>query len=102
MRDVLDFIYDEFGYPRPHFSVPFAVAYRFAAVMEWLDRFMPFDPLVTRSIVHLLEETGANNDKAKKLLGYAPQFHWRDTIRLQMSEMRWRREGAMRMARPLS
>jgi len=102
VREVIDFLYLEFGYPRPHFSVPFAMAYRFAALMEWLDRVMPFDPLVTRSIVHLLEETHANNDKAKRLLGYKPQFHWQDTIRLQMAEMRHRHEGLMRMARPIS
>jgi nucleoside-diphosphate-sugar epimerase len=100
VREIINFLHDEFGYPRPHFSVPFALAYAFAATMEWLDKLVPFDPLVTRSIVHLLEETGATNDKAAQLLGYAPQFNWQDTIRLQLSEMRWRNEPAMRMARP--
>lgn len=102
VREVIDFLHDEFGYPRPHFSVTFALAYRFAALMEWLDRFVPFDPLVTRSIVHLLEETGANNEKAKQLLGYEPKFNWRDTVCMQMAEMRRRNEGVMRMARPVA
>jgi len=101
VREVINYLHEEFGYPRPHFSVPFAVAYLFAAVMEWLNPLTPFDPLVTRSIVHLLEETGANNDKASQLLGYAPKFHWQDTIRLQVAEMRRRQSRPMRMARPV-
>lgn len=101
VREVIGFLHDQFGYPQPHFSVPFALAYPFAALMEWLDPIMPFDPLVTRSIIHLLEETHADNTKAQRILGYEPQYQWQETIRLQLAEMQQRQIQPMRMVKPI-
>jgi len=101
VRVVIDFIHHEFGYPRPHFSVPFWLAYPFAGLMEFINPLVPFDPLVTRSIIHLLEETHTNNDKARELLGYEPKYDWRDTVRLQLNEMNERQIHPMRMAKPV-
>jgi len=101
VRDVLTFLHREYGLPLPHFSVPFPAAYRFARLMEWLDPLVAWEPLVTRSIIHLLEETGASNEKARAVLGYAPQVGWRAAIHMQMAEMAQRQQGAMSMARPL-
>jgi nucleoside-diphosphate-sugar epimerase len=86
-RDVFRFINEEYGYPYPHFSVPFWFAYPFARLMEILDPFFSFDPLVTRSIVHLLENTNTDNEKAQLLLGYEPQVAWQEAVRKQIEEI---------------
>lgn len=100
VRALIDFLHTEFGLPRPHFSVPFPVAYAFAALMEAMDRIVPWEPLVTRSIVHLLEEVNADNRRAEQKLGYRPRVSWQDSVRAQMQEMAQRAEPPMRMHRP--
>lgn len=102
VREVIGFLHDEYGLPKPHFSVPFAIAYPFAWMMEKLDPLVSWEPLVTRSIVHLLEETGADNAKAEHLLGYRPTHPWREAIRAQMQEMAVRQKQPMSMARPIA
>lgn len=102
VREVIDFIHETWGYPRPHFSVPFSLAYPFARMMELMDPLVPWDPLVTRSIVHLLEEVDADNQQAIKQLGYRPQHDWRSALRRQITEMEQSQQGAMKMARPIT
>jgi nucleoside-diphosphate-sugar epimerase len=102
VREVLSFLHHAFGYPTPHFSVPFAVAYPFAWLMEKLDPLLPWEPLVTRSIVHLLEDTGADNRLAEARLGYRAQHHWQDAIRVQLAEMAERQHKPMAMIRPVA
>ena len=99
VRDVLTHLHDKHGLPLPHFSVPFAGAFAFAWLMEALDRIVPWDPLVTRSIIHLLQETSADNARAAQRLGYAPQHHWKQAIDRQMAEMATRQTKPMKMAR---
>jgi nucleoside-diphosphate-sugar epimerase len=100
-REVIELLHEEFGYPRPHFSVPFPAAYGFAWLMEKLDAFVPWEPLVTRSIVHLLEEVNVTNAEATKRLGYRPRVDWREAVRAQVREMAEREIRPMRMARPI-
>jgi nucleoside-diphosphate-sugar epimerase len=100
-RDVITFIHEEFGYPKPHFSVPFFMAYPFARLMELIDPIVPWEPLVTRSIIHLLEEVGVNNDKAGIKLGYKPKVGWKQAIREQVNEMDLRQTKPMHMYCPL-
>lgn len=102
VHDIILFLHSEFGYPKPHFSVPFSIAYPFAWLMEKLDPIVPWEPLIARSIVHLLEETNADNDKATAMLGYQPQHDWREAIRLQISEMGMYQTKAMSMAKPIT
>lgn len=102
VREVIEYLHDEFGYPKPHFSVPFPLAFAFAGLMELLDRVVPWDPLVTRSIVHLLRETGADNTRARELLGYIPACDWREAVKSQLDEMAQRQEQPMRMTVPIS
>ena len=64
VRQVIEFLHEEYALPLPHFSVPFAVAYPFAWLMEKIDPFVSWDPLVTRSVIHLLEEVAADNERA--------------------------------------
>jgi len=101
VKEVIDFIHHEFSYPAPHFSVPFIIAYPFAWLMEKLDPFVPWEPLVTRSIVHLLEEVNVNNQRAIEMLGYQPEHSWQDAVSKQISEMNNLQKSAMRMARPI-
>ena len=69
-------------------------------LMEKIDLLVPWEPLIVRSIVHLLEETGAGNERVTATLGYQPEYDWRDTIRLQVAEMQQRQQTPMRMAMP--
>ncbi|HEX7971546.1 MAG TPA: hypothetical protein VF501_04925, partial [Thiobacillus sp.] len=101
-REVITFLHDEYGLPKPHFGVPFALAYPFAWLMEKLDPLVPWEPLVTRSIIHLMEEVGADNAKAERLLGYRPRHDWHEAIRAQMQEMSARQSRPMSMAMPIA
>ncbi len=64
--------------------------------MEKLDPIVPWEPLITRSIIHLIEEVGVDNSKAERLLGYRPVHGWREAVRTQMAEM------AVRQTRPMA
>lgn len=99
-REVIDYISETFGYPRPWFSVPFPVAYSFAWLMEKLDAIVPWEPLITRSIVHLLEETQATNELARERLGYAPEINWKEAVHSQIEAMHRNPFTAMKMHRP--
>ena len=99
-REVINYISDNFGYPKPLFSVPFPAAYSFAWLMEKLDKVVPWEPLVTRSIVHLLEETHATNDKARERLGYVPEIHWKEAVHSQIEAMRRNEFKGMKLHRP--
>ncbi|MHB1671994.1 MAG: NAD-dependent epimerase/dehydratase family protein [Acidiferrobacter sp.] len=102
VREVITLLHEEHGLPCPHFSVPFGLAYPFGWLMERLDPIVPWEPLVTRSIIHLLEEVHVDNNKAARVLGYSPVYDWRDTVRTQLAEMRVRETRPMRMARPVT
>lgn len=99
MREVIHFLHTEFNYPEPHFSVPFFMAYPFAWLMEKIDPLVPWEPLIVRSIIHLLEDTHTDNKQATAALGYRPVHDWRDAIRLQVDEMKIRQHKPMKMAK---
>lgn len=101
VRQVIDYLHQSYGLPQPHFSVPFRLAYPFAWLMEKLDPWVSWDPLVTRSVIHLLEETHADNRRASERLGYRPKVDWRDAIRAQMTEMAHRQAHNMPMFRDI-
>ena len=101
VREVLNYIADNFNYPKPHFSMPFFAAYPFAWSMEKLNVIFPWQPLITRSLVHLLEETNANNDQAKELLGYIPEIHWKEAVHRQITEMHNNQFKNMKMFKPI-
>lgn len=100
-REVIEFIHHHYHYPRPHFSVPFKLAYGFARTMELLDSVVPWEPLVTRSIVHLMEEVDVNNARAEQYLNYHPAINWRESITNTIDEMLSTAGTAMSMVRPM-
>ena len=102
VRDVINYLHTKHGLPRPHFSVPFPVAFGFAWLMERLDPIVPWEPLVTRSIVHLMQESSVDNRRAADRLGYHPKHHWKQAVDTQLAEMALRQEKPMKMARPVS
>jgi nucleoside-diphosphate-sugar epimerase len=77
------------------------LAFAFAWLMEKLNPIVPWEPLVTRSIIHLLQETHADNARAELMLGYQPRYHWKEAIDRQLTEMAQHQGKAMSMARPL-
>ncbi len=100
VREVVDLLHSH-GYPKPHFNVPFPVAFAFARLMELFDPLVPWEPLVTRSIIHLLRDVHVDNRRAEEYLGYVPRHDWREAVEAQLTEMSVRRQEAMSMARPL-
>jgi len=102
VRQVIEFLRNEFGYPAPHFGVPFRLAYPFAWLMEAIDPIVPWEPLVTRSIIHLLEEVHADNRRAETRLGYRPRHPWQEAVRKQVAEMEVRQTRPMAMCRPIT
>ena len=101
VREVLHYLHEAHGFPLPHFSVSFPVAFAFAGLMEMLDPIVPWEPLVTRSIIHLLQETAVDNSRATERLGYLPKHHWKQAVDLQLAEMARMQTKPMSMARPL-
>lgn len=99
VREVIDLIH-EYGYPKPHFSVPFPMAFGFAGLMEIIDPIVPWEPLVTRSIIHLLREVNVDNKRAEELLGFIPKYDWREAVQATIKEMGERQKKSMSMARP--
>ena len=99
-REVINYIADNFNYPKPHYSVPFIAAYGFGWLMERLDPVVPWEPLITRSIIHLLENTGADNQHAREVLGYSPEIHWKESIHSQIEEMHRHQFKHMKMHMP--
>lgn len=97
VREIITFVHEEFGYPMPHFSVPFPLAYAFAWLMEKIDPIVGWEPLVTRSIIHFMEDKTVSNDRAEERLGYRPQSDWRQAVRRQITEMKRRQQKPMSM-----
>lgn len=81
-REVISFLAEEAGVPRPWFSVPFGAGYAFGWLMEALHPLLPGRmPFLTRSIVRLSEDWYSSNDHAHATIGYQPAKDWRQAIR---------------------
>ena len=96
-KEVFKYLHKKHGYPLPHFSVSFKVAYLFARFMRALYKVLPGDPLIVPSIVLLLEETHATNDRAKSVLGYEAEIDWRESVDVQIAQMQEEQKTNMRM-----
>jgi nucleoside-diphosphate-sugar epimerase len=99
VREVIEFLHEEYRHPKPHFSVPFPIAFAFGWLMEVIDPVTPWEPLVTRSIIHLLREVNADNRRAEEVLGYRPAHDWHEAVRAQVEEMKEKQKSPMRLAK---
>jgi len=97
-REVLTYINTKHKYPKPLFGVPFNIAYIFAWLMETIDPLVPWNPLIVRSIVHLLEEVNVNNSDVSKRLNYKPMVNWKDSVDKTISSMKKRQKVNMGMS----
>lgn len=88
MREVIDFVAAETGFPKPLYSVPYPAGYAFAWLMEKLLPVLPgSSPFLTRSIVHLSEDWFCPNGYAQRKLGYAAQKDWRTAVREHLADL---------------
>ncbi|MHB1092462.1 NAD-dependent epimerase/dehydratase family protein [Thiobacillus sp.] len=88
LREVVNFIATETGFPKPLYSVPYPAGYAFGWLMEKLHPVLPGYPFLTRSIVHLCEDWVCPSDYATRKLGYLPQKDWRATIREHLADLK--------------
>lgn len=87
-REVINFVADVTGTPRPRWSVPFWLAYVFAWLLEALHPILPGrEPLLTRSIVHVSEDWWCPTDRATRMLGYVPKKDWRVAAREALDDL---------------
>jgi len=88
MREVIDFIASETGFPKPLYSVPYPAGYAFGWLMEKLHPLLPgSSPFLTRSIVHLSEDWHCPNDYAQQKLGYLARKNWRTAVREHLADL---------------
>ena len=89
LREVVEFIATETGFPKPLYSVPYPAGYAFGWLMESLKPVMPgSSPFLTRSIVHLCEDWHCPNEYARKKLGYVPKKDWRSAVREHLADLK--------------
>lgn len=88
-REVIEFVADEAGAPRPFYSVPFISGYLFGWLMETLHPILPGKaPFLTRSIVHVAEDWPCATERARRKLGYTPRRDWRTAVREALTELK--------------
>ena len=89
MHEVINYISQKTGVPKPLYSVPYPAGYVFAWLMEKLFPLMPGKaPFLTRSIVHLAEDWNCNCEYAKQKLGYQPQKKWQTAMDEALDELK--------------
>ncbi len=89
LREVIEFVAAETGFPKPFYSVPYPAGYAFGWLMEALKPVMPgSSPFLTRSIVRLCENWFCPSDYARQKLGYTPKKDWRTAAREQLADLK--------------
>ncbi len=89
LREVIEFIAAQTGFPMPLYSVPYPAGYAFGWLMETLKPILPgSSPFLTRSIVHLCEDWVCPNDYAQRKLGYVPEKSWQIAVREHVADLK--------------
>ena len=89
MREVINYINNKTGVPKPLYSVPYPAGYAFAWLMEKLFPLMPGKgPFLTRSIVHLAEDWHCSGEYAKQKLHYQPEKSWQTAMDEALEELK--------------
>lgn len=98
MREFFGFVASETGLPRPHYSVSYPAAYAFGWLMEKLNRVLPGEPFLMRSIVFVSENWNASQDYAKQRLGFVATEDWRAAVREQLQQLSEERYSWLQLA----
>ena len=89
LREVITYIAQRAGVPKPLYSVPYPAGYAFGWLMEALNPILPgSSPFLTRSIVHLCEDWVCPNDYAQRKLGYVPQKGWKAAVDEHLADLK--------------
>lgn len=89
LREVVIYIAQQAGAPKPFYSVPYPAGYVFGWLMETLNPVLPgSSPFLTRSIVHLCEDWVCPNEYAFKKLGYMPRKDWKRAVDEHLADLR--------------
>ena len=88
LREVIHYIAEQTGVPRPLYAVPYSLGYGFGWLMETLHPLLPgSSPFLTRSIVHLCEDWYCPNDYAAEKLSYQPQKTWQQAVDEHLADL---------------
>lgn len=87
-REVIGFIADMAGVPRPRYSVPFWAGYAFAQLTELVARMTNTEPFLTRSLVYLSHDWPCEGTIAEREIGFLPTSDWRDEVREAIEALR--------------
>ena len=88
-REVISYIAELSGAPKPLYSVPYPAGYAFGWLMETLEPILPgSSPFLTRSIVRLCENWICPNDYAHRKLGYVARKDWRVAVAEHLDDLR--------------
>jgi 2-alkyl-3-oxoalkanoate reductase len=75
--------------PKPLYYVPYAAAYAFATLMEWIAPWMPHgSPFLPRSLVHVGQDWYCPSNYAHAKIGYVPQKDWKQAVDQALDELR--------------
>ncbi len=89
LREVVTYIAQQAGVPKPLYGVPYPAGYAFGWLMETLKPVLPgSSPFLTRSIVRLCEDWICPNDYATKKLGYVPRKGWKSAVDEHLADLR--------------
>lgn len=88
MRELFTFLAQETGLPSPHYNVSYRAAYAFGWLMEKMNKVLPGDPFLMRSIVFVSENWIPLTDYAQRKLGYVPKADWRQAVQEQIAEIK--------------
>ena len=100
-RELVQHLHQHHTVPMPLANVSYRTAHAVGWLMEKINPLQPGDPLLTRSLVHLLRPRNLDNQLAADLIGYKPCVAWQRAIDEQMLEIAQRSGEHMRMYSPL-
>jgi nucleoside-diphosphate-sugar epimerase len=88
MKEVVRFISERAGVPKPIYSVPFWAAYLFGGLMELTHPILPGKaPFLTRSLVRVSEDRKPSIDYAQEKLGFVARDDWHDVVASSIKEV---------------
>lgn len=88
-REAISHIARVAGVPRPLYPVPARAAFGFAALMERAQPVLPgSSPFLTRALVHVGLDWGADAQTARTLLGFEARVDWRQSVAASVEDRR--------------